>query len=226
MLYGLRGLKQLLVAYNKMKNKTIMALLFVCLLVFTQGVSARSGVGLYWEADTLSVHENTEECVEYKVYNPWEDPVNVMLNPSDELEEVTKSTGDSTFVQGDTSHTDAIPVEVCFEVGNVYEDDCLLFGTMCKQVCGDSIVKYEGKILASEVNTEESQAATGSAAAIAVGAPMGISVQCSPSGRDFTFVYIAVIVVALALVGFILYRKNKRKKEMMVAQDPEQNIKQ
>ena len=209
-----------------MENKTIIAVMLVCFLLFSQGVSARSGVGLYWEEDSLLVEEQTTNCIEYKVYNPWEDSVNVRLSPSEELEGVTKSVGDSTFIVGDTTHEDAIPVEVCFEVGDVYENDCLFLGTMCKQTCGDSIVKYEGKILASEVSTEESQAGTGSAAAIAVGAPMGISVQCSPSGRDYTFVYVVVIVVVLALVGLILYRKFRRKKEEMPMAQPDQNIKQ
>ena len=99
----------------------------------------------------------------------------------------------------------------CFKTPQVYEKDCLLFNSLiCKQDCLEEIKTYSGEVEVLEVGSlEEAGGAGGSATAMSVSAPLRVRVQCVPHSRNYSIVYIAVILIAGVLLAINLYRKKK-----------------
>ena len=179
----------------------------VALLLSVNG-SARKGVGIKWMTETEMVSENTQHCIEYGIYNPWDEDVRVYLSVSGELTGViTSEHSDPKLVPGDTSHTEAVPVNLCFTVSKVYKDNCMLGPFMCEQTCDVDEVSYNGKIVA--VEAPHGDIATGSATGLGVSVPLTLKVRCQSFGTDWTFIYVVVIVIILVLIGLVLRKRKK-----------------
>jgi len=195
---------------NEMKSRVAIAfvsMVLVALLLSAAG-SARKGVGIKWLTETEMVTENTQHCIEYGIYNPWDEDVNVFLSVSGGLTEViTSEHSEPELVPGDTLPDKAIPVRLCFTVSKVYQDDCWL-GCFCEQKCEQSEVAYDGKIVAIEAPGGE--VGTGSATGLGVSVPLKLRVRCAPFGRDWTLAYVIIIIVVLILIWFFLKKRKKK----------------
>lgn len=195
------------------KMMYISVLIFVFILMLSPIVLARKGVGLVWDTETEIVSEKSKHCVQYGIYNPWEEDVTAILSVSNELKEViTKEESESKFIKAGTTHDIAVPIEFCFEIAEIYSEDCLVGSVICEQKCEEPEVVYEGKIVAMEEPTGEVEGGAGSATSLGVSVPLKLKVKCNPHAREWTLVYVVVIVIALILILWILYRKSKRKK--------------
>lgn len=195
-----------------MKKRCLLAIIFLIALLFIPTVMARKGVGIVWNTETELVDAGSTHCVEYGVYNPWDESVNVELTVSDELKDVVLSQeSEVKLVQADTTHDKAVPVEFCFKVADVYEKDCLLGAALCEQRCDQEQVVFEGTIQASE-KSERSPESSGSSTALGVSVPLKLKVRCTPYPRDWTALYILIIVLALIGLIIIVNRKRKRKR--------------
>jgi hypothetical protein len=195
----------------KFRIVSILILLFTLSLASTT-VSARKGVGIVWDTETEIVIENTEHCVQYGIYNPWEEDVTAALSVSADLQKIiTKQESQAKLVQAATDHDVAVPIEFCFTVDNVYEEDCLVGKFICEQTCQAEQVVYEGKIVAMEASTGTSAEGAGSATTLGVSVPLKLKVKCSEHPREWTLVYVVVIIIVVILMLLIIYKKQKNK---------------
>lgn len=193
----------------KFRHLIILVLLIV-FLSFT--VQARKGVGLVWDTQTAIVYENSEHCVRYGIYNPWEDDVNAILSVSDELKDVIiNEDSEEKLITAGTFHEYAVPMEFCFKIAKTYEEDCWIPGLFCKQECNIDPVQHEGKVIAMEAPSEGgSGSIAGSATSLGVSVPLKLKVKCKEHAREMTPLYILIIVIVLIIIGTILWkRKNK-----------------
>lgn len=200
-----------------MKDRRAILILFIVFaLILSTSVFARKGVGIVWNTETEIVNEGSKHCIEYGVYNPWEDDVKATLGVSSELEDViVEMDTEAKFIKAGTLHDMAVPVDFCFEIADVYSKDCLLGNFVCEKRCEESEIVYEGKVMAREEGEEGAEGAVGSATSLGVAVPLRLRVKCSAYARDYTLVYAVVIVVALILILWIVYRKHKRKGEII-----------
>ncbi len=200
-----------------MKNKIIISLVFVFIfaLILSSNVEARKGVGIIWDTETAIVNEDSVHCVDYGLYNPWNEDVNAMLGVSDELRNViTETDTEPVFIEAETYHEDNIPTQLCFKVANVYEEDCLLFGTLCAQKCDNmEEVKYSGRVTVNEKPKESTQGTTGSATSLGISVPLDLRIQCSESPRNWTFIYYIIIVLAIVAIVMIFIKRHNASKE-------------
>lgn len=193
-----------------MQLKTILTITLVLILIAPAIVDAKKGVGIVWDTETEIVAEDSVHCVQYGIYNPWDEDVNAILDVSDELKDVIANIDtEPKFISAETYHEEAIPVEFCFKVANIYEDDCLLGNVMCKQVCEQEETTYSGKILVKEEPQESSQE-TGSSTSFGVSVPLNLKVKCTETGRDWTFAYLLIIVAVLILIAILLYKRKEQ----------------
>ena len=200
---------------NYGKKFVLLALLFVVLILFSVSlVDARKGVGIKWDLNTLIVEDGTPVCVDYGVYNPWDEDVNIALELGSELSAVTTDNtfSDPKLVKAHTSSQDSIPVNLCFKTENVYKKDCLLGSFLCKQQCGGPEQSYEGEVVAVEVKNATAQGAFGSSTSIGVSTKLKLKVTCTPFSRDWTVVFAVIFVIAIFIVVYALRRRRLSKK--------------
>lgn len=195
-----------------MRNFLIILIIF--LLIFPI-VSA--GVGISWNKESSLVPENTKTCMTYKVYNPWPEDSYVKIRLSDELMQIVSYVeSEEKFVPEHTSSAEAIPIEFCFKTPRVYTKDCLLFNKLiCKQECTEPQKVYEGEVEVIQAESKEllKSGAGGSATALSVSAPLRIKVQCFAHSRNYSFVYLVIVLIAgILLTMNLLKKKNKKKK--------------
>ena len=173
--------------------------------------SARKGVGIVWMTQTEIVNENSMHCVQYGVYNPWDEDVKIGLSVSNELKDlVDEQKSEVKTVPANTMPDNPVPIEFCFKIKDVYPKECIL-GTLCKQTCEGNDVVYEGKVQAIETPDNENTG-TGSKASIGVSVPLKLKVKCVPGDRDWTALYILLIIIALAVIGYVVYQKVTKSK--------------
>ena len=188
--------------------KICVTLLIMSLLSLTL-VSARKGVGLVWSTETEVVHEGGVHCVEYGVYNPWDEDVRAVLGVSDNLRDViVREESEVKLVGAGTLHDVAVPFEFCFRVGKVYDADCLFGGLVCRQDCLGEEVVFDGKVMVLE-ESGSSGGGTGSATSLGVGVPLKLRVKCVAHGRDWGLVYLLVVLVCLVWIGVLLHGRFK-----------------
>ncbi len=186
---------------------------FVILLVMLFSfVSA--GVGLKWTQESALVPENTKTCLTYQVYNPWDKDVYAKIRLSEELINITKDqSSEIEFIPAKTSSTNAIPIEFCFKTPRVYDRDCLIGDALiCKQTCEEPMKVYEGEVLAIEMTESQVMGggSGGSATQMSVSAPIRVRVMCVAHDRNWSVVYVGLIVIAGA--WFLIRRFSKKKK--------------
>jgi len=188
---------------------TVSILFFFVFSVLSFSVDARKGVGIIWSTEKEMVNENSPICIEYGVYNPWDEDVNVTLTVAGELREVvTQEHSDVKFVPAGTTHDKAIPLKLCFTVPKVYEDDCIINGFLCEQTCEQQEVTFTGDVVAMEVKEQGPNSGMGSSTTLGVSVPLTLRVRCNPYPRDWTPVYLGVAIAAAAGIA-VIYRRRK-----------------
>ncbi len=180
---------------------------------------ARKGVGVVWDTEIEIVNEDSVHCVQYGIYNPWEEDVTALLSVSDELKEVIVSEkSEAKLINAGTTHKEAVPIEFCFQIANIYPEDCLVGNFICEQKCSDEEVSYSGKIVAME--KPGTSTGSGSATSLGVSVPLKLRVRCSPYPRDWTMVYIAVAVISIILIVLILRKRKAPAKTAAAKKKP------
>jgi len=199
-----------------MKNKTWIGMMVLILLVLPF-VSA--GVGVKWNQESMIVEENKESCLNYSVYNPWPDDSYVIIEVSDELKDIlVMQEAESKLIPKDTSSSEAIPVEFCFKVPEVYDKNCLVGDIIsCEKKCDEEQKVYEGEVVVKSTAPPASAGGSGgSATTMAVSAPLRIRVQCTPpsgflanlSAVGLMFILIAIITIIVIVI--LVYRKYRK----------------
>ena len=184
------------------------------ILLLSPAASARKGVGILWITEKEIVNELSPHCIEYGVYNPWDEEVNAMLTVSEPLKPVVHGEESETkLIPGGTTHDKAQNVRLCFQVPKVYPADCLIGELVCEQTCQAEEVSYKGEVMVMEVKAAGTTGAMGSATALGVSVPLSLRVRCNPYARDWLPVYATVIVVVGAAICGVLYKKHRHIKK-------------
>lgn len=196
-----------------MKNRiAILVLIFIFCLILPTTAFARKGVGIVWDTETEIVNENSKHCIQYGIYNPWEEDVKAILGVSSDLKDIiVKEESEAKLIKAGTTNDKSVPVEFCFQIAEIYSKDCLIGNMICKKTCEEPQVIYSGNVVAMEEPSETAKRATGSSTSLGISVPLRLKVKCNPYPRDFTLAYILVIAIVLIMILWILYRKRKRK---------------
>jgi len=190
-----------------MKSKIILFSLLLILLI--PSGFALKGVGIKWTSESAYVDEKSPVCLDYGIYNPWDEDINAQLGVSKELQEVIRvKETETVFVKANTPNTNAVPVKLCFDIPKVYKDNCLVAGVICEQTCSLGEVNYKGEVIATGSGTEVS-AGSGSTATVSASVPLEIRIKCNQHERSYIVVYIAVLIILL-IIALIFYTKRKK----------------
>ncbi len=174
---------------------------------------ALAGVGIKWSQESAIVNEGEKACLSYSVYNPWPEDSFVAIGVSDELKNIlVAQESEAKLIVANTNSTEAIPVQFCFKVPQVYKRDFLLGDSLiCKQDCNEEQKVYSGEILVSSVPQPKTMGGSGgSSTSMAVSAPLKIKVACNAHKRDFSLVYWAIAVIALIVIACIIYKRTRK----------------
>lgn len=197
-----------------MKIKEVMVkkiiLLVVIVIMLSSFISA--GVGIKWGQESALVNEREKTCLSYDVYNPWPDDTYVTIELSEELKEILiMQEAETKLVPKNTASSEAIPIEFCFKSPRVYERGCWLANTLiCKQDCNEEQKVYSGEVVVKSVASPIEGG--GSATTMAVSAPLNVKIRCNVCPRNFTLIYVTVIIISLIVIGLILQKKYKKPK--------------
>ena len=175
--------------------------------------AAESGVGLSWANEAISVKEGEETCVMYGIYNPFSDDVTAKLFIIGEAKNfIASQSSEKIFIRGETYHDRSQLVEICFEIEQIYEDDCLIGSMMCEQACRGEPTTFESEVLAAGMS-DAKKVEIGSSTEFGVAAPLDITVECVPRSRDLRVAYYASGIVAMSIASYVFYRKVLKKKK-------------
>lgn len=202
------------------KEMMILAGGIVLALVLIQFASA--GVGIEWNQESFLVKPGVKTCLNYSVYNPWPQDSYVQIQLSENLTHLLISRGaEIKLVPANTFNNDSIPVDFCFEVPQVYKQDCLIGGFLCKQQCNEEQKEYDGQVsVVSVPGNTTITGSGGSATKMSIAAPLRLKVVCNAHPTDYSLLYIVLAVIALVGMIIIIYRKRRkpeaeRKKEKL-----------
>jgi len=188
----------------------------IVVLILAMGV-ASAGVGIKWDRESALASGGEQACLSYGVYNPWPGDTYVTVGVSEELQEVLIIQDvNATLIPEHTASGDSIPVEFCFEVPKgIYSKDCWLGGFfVCEQECIEDQKMYEGEV---EVVSVPPPSGSGSAAIMAVSAPLRVRVQCNAHERNYVLLY--VIIGVIALVAIILIIRHRKPREQRIREE-------
>ncbi|MCX6746678.1 MAG: hypothetical protein NTU63_00915 [Candidatus Pacearchaeota archaeon] len=196
-------------------KKRILNFIFIliCIFVFVSLISA--GVGIKWSKESVLVNEGERTCLSYSVYNPWPEDTYVSIEPSDEIKIIlTMQDAKIKLIPADTSSSEAIPVEFCFKVPNVYEKDCWLAGKfICEQRCEEEQKVYSGDVIVQSIAPEnQASGVGGSTTTMSVSAPLNIRIRCNAYSRDFALIYVLLAMISVLAISIILYKKYREPK--------------
>jgi len=183
--------------------------LLLVLLLLVQPVLGYRGVGITYGTDYMYVEEDSINCLNYGVYNPWDEDVNIEVVAEDDLADMVMSI-DPVFVSAGTKHDEATEVDVCFRVPELFEKDCLLGPILCKPIC-----PVEDPVLSGNVVVREAEIAgisgTGSRATISASAPLRLIGKCEDVGRNWTPLLLIIIAVIAAIAGGAYALRQRQK---------------
>lgn len=180
---------------------------------------AEKGVGLSWANEAISVKEGEETCVMYGVYNPFSEDVTAKLFIIGEAKNfIASQSSEKIFIRGETYHDRSQLVEICFEIEQIYEDDCLIGSIMCEQACRGEPTVFESEVLAAGMS-DAKKVVMGSSTEFGVAAPLDITVECTPRSRDLRVAYYASGIVAMSIASYVFYRKVLKKKKKRKSRD-------
>ncbi len=201
-------------------KRLVMSAFVLAFLALSVLPFASAGVGIKWNVESALIPENSHVCLTYGLYNPWPKDAYVSIQLSESLQNISKKNDSQIeFIPRDTSSNDSIPVQFCFDTPKVYHEDCLLWNTfLCSQSCSESMKIYSGEVEIKEVSGAQVSAggAGGSSTAMSVGAPLAIKVQCNAHGTDYSIIYLLVGIIALVILLWRVYKRNKKKSKLLV----------
>jgi hypothetical protein len=204
----------------KRGRKAIGMIFFLVATLFLISIVS-AGVGIKWDRETYLVYQNERTCVNYSVYNPWPDETSATITVSDNIKEILLSQeAEVKSIPAQTSSENAIPLQFCFEVPQVYQKDCLVGSMICEQKCEEPQKVYSGEILATEGG---SLAGGGSAATMSVSAPLTLKVVCTPYNRNFTLVFVVIAIIAVLGIIYYYMKKKKAKKNKQSVPEAKQD---
>jgi len=186
----------------------------VLLVVIILSGIASAGVGIKWERESALAAGGEKACLTYGVYNPWPEETYVKVGVSEELQEVLiVQELNATLIPAHTGSEASIPVEFCFEVPKgIYKKNCWLGNFfVCKQECKDNQRVYDGDV---EVKSVPPPMGGGSAAIMAVSAPLRVKVRCDPHDRVYTLLYVLLGIIALVVLIFIIRHRKPREQRI------------
>jgi hypothetical protein len=196
---------------NNLKFKKGILFLVLMSLILIPLVSA--GVGIKWGQESSLVKEGKKTCLTYEVYNPWPEETWVTIEAQGNiLDIITSKQAETKLIPANTPSTNAIPLEFCFVVPNIYPQDCWIADKlMCKKDYNGEFKLYSGEILVKSVPAPANSGGSGgSTTAMAVSAPLKIRVDPNNHSRDFSLLYIIIAIISLIVVVFILKKKYSR----------------
>jgi hypothetical protein len=180
-------------------------LLFVTLLLVLPTVNA--GVGIVYSSEIIQVPENRVSCVEYKVYNPWEGDTYVKVSARGDLSNIVQDSK-TIPLNSNTFYRDAVPIDICFSIPKVYEDDCLFWKIGCKRACSNEEFEYSGDVIALEMSSSETQG-TGSQIRGSVTAPLTIRIKCEEQARNYVSLIGLIGAIIFGIISIILWNNSR-----------------
>ena len=191
-------------------NSRKVGLIFVMLIMFSSFVLA--GPGVKWSRESALVEGGSKDCMTYSVYNPWPRDSFFKISLSEDFEDFKIFNKiDEQFVPQNTMSVDAIPVEFCFKTPKICEYDCWLFDKfICEQNCPEERKEFTGKVVVNEVS-DPALSGGGSATRMSVSAPLTVRVDCVPRSRNYSLIYIFVVLIATVLLVINLVKNKKNK---------------
>ncbi len=180
--------------------KTKYLTLFLILILLMPFVAAMKGAGIKWGVASLYMDEGQRKCIDYGIYNPWDEDVSIALKVDGEIIQFAdKIELEPKLVRAGTSSQDAIFQPLCFSA---------------KRVSGCSVGEirnFKGEIVASPVISQESSG-SGSTTATSASAPLELAVKCTGAvGLTSTttiLIGILIIVILLVIVLILKFRKS------------------
>lgn len=196
---------------NEVKKRGLI-LFFLAIAFVISSVSA--GIGIKYDQESAMVEEGGKSCLTYSIYNPFPSDTYVMISVSPELKDIlVLQEMESKLIPRETSSANAIPMEFCFEVPQVYQRDCSVGSFLCELKCEEENKVYDGEVIVSAAPAPASIGGTGgSTTQMSVSAPLRIRVECSVHPRDYTILYILIALLSAAVISWALFRKYRKPK--------------
>ncbi|MFA5142456.1 MAG: hypothetical protein WC471_05820 [Candidatus Woesearchaeota archaeon] len=172
-----------------------------------------SAVGIKWFTEGEVLNENSDLCIRYGTYNPSGNDIKVNIAVEGELQSIIEGVKSSdSLVEASTSSINAKMIDFCFKVPIVYPEDCLWNGLICEQKCEVETKTYSGEVVMTEAPAQTTGGTAGSGATIAASAPLKLTVNCKAHKRDWSIVYVTLILLVLVILGVLIYRKYRKPK--------------
>ena len=161
---------------------------------------AMKGAGIKWGVASLYMEEGQRECIDYGIYNPWDEDVSIALKIGGEgVQFADKTELEPKLVRAGTSSQDAIFQPLCFSA---------------KRVSGCSVGEirnFKGEVIAVPIISQEASG-SGSTTATSASAPLEIAVKCtgavSLSSTTIIFIGVLIIIIILVIILIIKLRKS------------------
>lgn len=153
-----------------------------CFVLSVSGALADVGIGLRWNTESAVVPQNAVSCVTYTLFNSYGENVNGALVASGSIAQFySPNHSDPDIGVPSGTGPPGIPSRICFDVKQVYPESCALGPFLCRQACPAEEVTFRGEVVAVPKRPGAPVAGTGSAAGIAVSAPLTLRVACTPT---------------------------------------------
>jgi hypothetical protein len=191
---------------EKLKKAFLIFILTSILLL--QSVKADVGVGIQWGVEEIFVNDNQENCLSYKIYNPFNSDVTATVSVSDDLIKYISSVEpEQVFLsgyQGDPNDNAAKlanskNVEVCFN-GNIWRWPPFY------------PIDLEGGVLAGS-SPGNVVGITGSTVASVVHAPLTLHVGSLSNYYKFVVILVVVLILLAIVILKIMKKLPKSKKK-------------
>ena len=185
--------------------------IILSMLLFSGLVSSLQGAGIISSVAFETVKEGEEKCVNYGLFNSWDEDVTVQLRIGGELTNILEGgQSENVFLKSGMTKEEAIQTPICFKVGKVYDESCIA-GMMCERKCEGQQVSYQGSVSVVNAGSGDGGGGAGSGTELGIKVPLTISVLCESKARSYTplIIFAAAVVVLIAL--FIFMRKGKNK---------------
>lgn len=190
--------------------KKIICILFLFVLLCGTA-SADVGIGLKWFTESGIADEEATSCIQYGLYNPFSTNVTGYLTATRELSDLYSTPEGEKLVPAGTFAKDALMTQICFEIGDVYKEECMAGDFLCKLECKEKEVTYEGEVAAS-YRTGGAVGGTGSAVGTSMAAPLTLTVRCTPHPVDYTPLYMLIVgIIIIIILGFTGKKIRDRK---------------
>jgi hypothetical protein len=201
-----------------MTNKINLALAVIFLLLFSIP-TILGGIGIKSYQESVLANENEEACVVVGAYNPFPTGTTVEVSVSEELEKVlVLQEAENKYLPPFTSSDNAIPLNFCFKVPEVYSRDYAIAGKFIDKLdCDEPQQVYEGEVvLESVAGGDGGGGIGGSATKMSVSRPLRVRVNCSPYSWNYTPAYLLGALISILIIGFVLFTKYRKPKEIRI----------